>query len=175
MLFFMALESLANLAEKMSDEERCKEWKNIAQEVKNIIRSCFYDKDRGLFKCSPESNEYLRHQNFFAVGSVATVEESRIIGENLLKGDLPDVGTPYMKTFEILALIKSGFKKEAIEEIRKFWGGMMECGATTFFEAYGKGKTGTGIYDFYGRPFGLSLCHAWSSAPAFLLPLAFDN
>lgn len=175
MLFFMALESLANLAEKMSDEERCKEWKNIAREVKNIIRSCFYDKDRGLFKCSPESNEYLRHQNFFAVGSVATVEESRIIGENLLKGDLPDVGTPYMKTFEILALIKSGFKKEAIEEIRKFWGGMMECGATTFFEAYGKGKTGTGIYDFYGRPFGLSLCHAWSSAPAFLLPLAFDN
>ncbi|MBR4664352.1 MAG: hypothetical protein IKO93_10810, partial [Lentisphaeria bacterium] len=80
-----------------------------------------------------------------------------------------------MKSFEILALFRAGFRNEAIEEIRRFWGGMIKAGATTFFEAYGEGKSGNGLYDFYTRPFGLSLCHAWSSAPAFLLPMIFNE
>ncbi len=52
---------------------------------------------------------------------------------------------------------------------------VLKAGATTFFEAYGEGKTGKGLYDFYDRPFALSLCHAWSSAPAFLLPMIFKK
>ena len=106
---------------------------------------------------------------------MATPVESRGICEQLLKNELPVVGTPYMKSFEILAMIRTGFKKEAAEEIRRFRGGMMRAGATTFSEAYGDGKTGSGLYDFYNRSFGLSLCHAWSSAPAFLLPMIFGS
>ena len=105
----------------------------------------------------------------------AAPEESRRIGEQLMRAELPAVGTPYMKSFEILGLIRAGFKDRAVAEIRRFWGGMMKAGATTFFEAYGEGKTGSGLYDFYDRPFGLSLCHAWSSAPAFLLPMIFAS
>ena len=80
-----------------------------------------------------------------------------------------------MKSFELLALIRTGFRNEALAEISRFWGGMIKDGATTFFEAYGEGKSGSGLYDFYDRPFGLSLCHAWSSAPVFLLPMIFRN
>lgn len=172
-MFYMALEALANLAGRMKDETRALKWRNLAEELRTKIRNEFYDPERGLFRCSPGRSEFLRHQNFLAVGSVATPEESRRIGEELLKNELPPVGTPYMKSFEILAVIRAGFEKEAAEEIRRFWGGMVKEGATTFFEAYGEGKTGTGLYDFYNRPFGLSLCHAWSSAPAFLLPMVF--
>ena len=175
MLFYMALKALANLAKRMEDADREKLWDSIAEELKIIIHRDFYDTESGLFRCSPGKNEFLRHQNFLAVGSVASVSESRRIAEHLLKNDLPAVGTPYMKSFEIMALIRAGFKHEAAEEIRRFWGGMMKEGATTFFEAYGEGKTGTGLYDFYNRPFGLSLCHAWSSAPAFLLPMIFNK
>ena len=174
-LFFMALEALANLAKRMNDETRALKWKNLAEELRTKIRNEFYDPERGLFRCSPGRSEFLRHQNFLAVGSVATPEESRRIGGELLKKELPAVGTPYMKSFEILALIRAGFEKEAAEEIRRYWGGMIKAGATTFFEAYGEGKTGKGLYDFYNRPFGLSLCHAWGSAPAFLLPLIFGR
>ena len=172
-LFFMALCALANLARRMNDKDRAGNWQLLADKLKEIIRRDFYDKETGLFRCSPEKNEFLRHQNFLAVGSVASPEESRRIGEHLCQDKLPAVGTPYMKSFEIMALIRSGFKKEAAEEIRRFWGGMVNEGATTFWEAYGKGKSGTGLYDFYNRPYGLSLCHAWSSAPAFLLPMIF--
>ena len=173
-LFFMALRALANLARRMRDESHAKHWKRLAEELREIIHRDFYDCELGLFRCSPGKEEYLRHQNFLAVSSVATPEESRRIGEILLKSELPAVGTPYMKAFEIMALIRAGFRNEAAEEIRRFWGGMMNVGATTFFEAWGKGKNGDGLYDFYDRPFGLSLCHAWSSAPAFLLPMIFN-
>lgn len=174
-LFFMAFRSLSRLAERMGDREHAELWSRTAAELREIIRRDFYDPASGLFRCSPGSNEFLRHQNFLAVGSVASPEESRRIAENLLKDELPPVGTPYMKSFELLALIRTGFRNEALREIRRFWGGMVKDGATTFFEAYGEGKSGSGLYDFYDRPFGLSLCHAWSSAPVFLLPMIFRN
>ncbi|MCI5779595.1 MAG: hypothetical protein MR051_07275 [Lentisphaeria bacterium] len=173
-LFFMALRALADLAHRMKDDTRAAEWERLAGEIKMMLRRDFHDRETGLFRNSPGRNEFLRHQNFLAIGTIATPEESRRIGEQLLKDELPAVGTPYMKSFEILGLIRAGFKEQAIAEIRRFWGSMMKVGATTFFEAYGEGKTGKGLYDFYDRPFGLSLCHAWSSAPAFLLPMIFD-
>lgn len=175
MLFFMALKALVKMARRMKDEKKAEEWECIAEELKKIIRKDFYDAERGLFCCSPGSKEFLRHQNFLAILSVASETESRRIAEHLLKNEPPAVGTPYMKTFEIMALYHAGFKNEAIKEIRRFWGGMMNSGATTFYEAYGEGKKGKGLYDFYDRPFGLSLCHAWSSAPVFLLPMIFEN
>ena len=174
-LFYMALKAVAKLAAIMQDNSRSEKWNALADELNTIIHRDFYDAKRGLFRCSPEKDEFLRHQNIFAVGSIATPEEARRIGDNLLKKELPPVGTPYMKTFEIMALVNCGFRKEAADEIRRYWGGMLKLGAATFFEAYGEGKIGQGIYDFYGRPFGLSLCHAWSSAPAFLLPMIFKQ
>ena len=174
-LFYIALKASAKLAERMDDHWHRDAWLNIAKDLRETIRRDFYDSESGLFRCSPGSNEFLRHQNFLAVGTVATANESRRIGEQLLSDKLPAVGTPYMKTFEILGLIRAGFKEQALAEIRRFWGGMNEVGATTYFEAYGEGNIGQGLYDFYNRPYGLSLCHAWSSAPAFLLPMIFGS
>ena len=49
----------------------------------------------------------------------------------------------------------------------------IECGKIkkTYTIKSREGKKGKSFYDFYNRPYGLSLCHAWSSAPAFLLPM----
>lgn len=48
---------------------------------------------------------------------------------------------------------------------------MLKLGATTFFEACDESLKGNDIYAFYNRPYALSLCHAWSSGPAALLPI----
>lgn len=52
---------------------------------------------------------------------------------------------------------------------------MLKQGASTFFEAYREGAEGEELYSFYGRRFGLSLCHAWSAGPAALLPMLFSG
>ena len=61
----------------------------------------------------------------------------------------------------------------ALSRLRTIWGGMLRLGATTFFEAYDASQTGNERYAFYRRPYGLSLCHAWSAGPAALLPILF--
>ena len=47
---------------------------------------------------------------------------------------------------------------------------MIAQGATSFWEGYDANEDEVKQYGFYGRPFGKSLCHAWSSGPAALIP-----
>ena len=75
--------------------------------------------------------------------------------------DAPRLGTPFMTSFALLAI-----GAPAVPRIEQLWGAMLDAGATTFWEEFAEGSP----YAMYGRPFGKSLCHAWSSAPAALLP-----
>ncbi|KAL7452535.1 hypothetical protein ACHAWC_004261, partial [Mediolabrus comicus] len=96
------------------------------------------------------------------------VDESRkaLLGENLAR-----VATPYMKHLECLALIRLNERNAALSQVRKYWGGMIETGATTFYEAFNEGEeTAEDVASFYDRPFARSLCHAWSAGPCALYP-----
>jgi len=53
--------------------------------------------------------------------------------------------------------------------MKDYWGGMLNLGATSFWEEYNPTKTGADHYAMYGRPFGKSLCHAWGASPIYLL------
>jgi hypothetical protein len=60
-------------------------------------------------------------------------------------------------------------RDEAQKVVEKIWGGMLDLGATTFWEGFNPAEKGEEHFAFYGRPYAKSLCHAWSSAPVFLL------
>jgi hypothetical protein len=76
-----------------------------------------------------------------------------------------------MAGFENLALSILGATPEALERTKQYWGGMLERGATTFWEAFDQEEKGDECWSFYNRPYGKSLCHAWSAGPAAFLPL----
>lgn len=80
------------------------------------------------------------------------------------------VGSPYMAGFEVMALGKLGNTDYMQKHVNEYWGGMLKRGATTFWEAYDPEETYEKQYSFYGRPYGKSLCHAWSAGPAAFLP-----
>ncbi|MFH0761936.1 MAG: alpha-L-rhamnosidase C-terminal domain-containing protein [Bacteroidota bacterium] len=80
------------------------------------------------------------------------------------------MGTPYMYSFENMALARTGNVQSMLDRVKNYWGGMLEQGATTFWEAYDIEQKGNEQYEFYDRPYGKSLCHAWSSGPAAFLP-----
>lgn len=96
------------------------------------------------------------------------VDESR---RALLGKDLASVATPYMKHLELLALVRLNERNAALDQVRKYWGGMLETGATTFYEAFNEDEeTAEDVASFYDRPFARSLCHAWSAGPCALYP-----
>lgn len=77
-------------------------------------------------------------------------------------------GTPFMTSFMLRALASAGDVQTAVSQTRELWSTMLERGAGTFWEEFS--ETGVDDYAMYGRAFGKSLCHAWSSGPAALLP-----
>jgi len=88
----------------------------------------------------------------------------------LLGDESPPVSTPYMKHLEIIALAQLGERTSALQSVRSYWGGMIDCNATTFFEAFNENEDVSDIAQFYDRLFARSLCHAWSAGPCALYP-----
>lgn len=74
-----------------------------------------------------------------------------------------------MRFYELEALCKLGEQDFVLKEMRDYWGGMVNLGATSFWEKYNPNETGTQHLAMYGRPFGKSLCHAWGASPIYLL------
>ncbi len=60
-------------------------------------------------------------------------------------------------------------KQRLEEEIRSYWGGMIERGAVTIWEEFDPKVEGAKQYAMYGDPFGKSLCHAWGASPVYLM------
>ena len=110
-----------------------------------------------------------------------TAESSKIISGNSAEGL-----SCFMGFFVLLAKAETGEFSEALDIIRSYWGGMLEMGATTFWEDFdinwmknagrideiiSKGKKD--IHGDFGkhcyRQFRHSLCHGWASGPTAYL------
>lgn len=174
MLLVWALRDGAKLATRVGDEDSAKRYNAFAEILTIRIRKEAFIPGIGLYRGNlfNKESEPTRHANFLAIlAEVSNVENCHAIAKALIDNDLPPVGTPYMVSLELMALHKLGYTKEAIQKLRSVWGGMLKLGATTFFEGYENQFNEESMCLFYDRPFGMSLCHAWSSAPCALLPM----
>ncbi len=161
MLWHWALISAAKLAERLGENTTAANWQRRAGELKSFL----------LEHAWSTIEDPSRHAQFLSVlAGVARPEQFPAVKAALLGKKLPSVGTPYMACFENLALAKLDAVPEMLARVKHYWGGMLEHGATTFWEAYDADEKGNAMYAFYERPFGKSLCHAWSAGPAAFLP-----
>ena len=170
-LWWWALDSGSRMANRMKDSNTATRLQKRKVDLKTKLFSLCWDDAAGLWRSVPgEPNEYSRHANILAVVSGLISDGTSQIKEGLLGNDLAAVGTPYMKTFECLALARLGARSTGTSVMRSYWGNMMKMGATTFWEAFNENETAEGIPAFYDRPFGRSHCHAWSAGPCHFLP-----
>ena len=177
MILYAALESAARLAERpaVGAAEDAARWRERAKALRSAIRAKALDPATHLFRSRFDGAApvFLRYANIFAAvfGVAEGREEYEAIGAALEGRTLAAVGTPYVSCFEMLALAKCGRPAGYLACQERIWGGMLDCGATSFWEAWDdRKKDSVAKYEFYRRPFGLSLCHAWGAGPAFLLP-----
>lgn len=144
-----------------------------ADELKTKIYAKYYKPEQGGFIDGFVSgkNKISRQQNVLAIMlDFASDEEKRLILERVLLNDtIEPITTPYFKFYELVALCKMGRVEIAQDMIESYWGGMLNEGATSFWEEYDPRITDIGKYSMYGNKFGKSLCHAWGSGPICLL------
>ncbi len=71
------------------------------------------------------------------------------------------IGSPFMMFFSFEALARLGCFREMVDWTRRYWGMMLDRGATTCWE----------MFPGYERDrWTRSFCHAWSAAPGYFLP-----
>jgi alpha-L-rhamnosidase len=168
-MWWWAQHSAARLARKNGDEASARFWSTRTEALGRLLTEKAWDTGASAWK------EYLEtpattspYPNLLAVLSgLAPASQHAGIRRNLLEH--PGQGTPFMKALELMALSQVGGTDVAMQRIRAYWGEMFDAGALTFWEDFKQGEKSH--HDMYNRPFGRSLCHAWSSGPAALLPI----
>lgn len=171
-LFHKALIVMEFFARLLGDVEAEEFYKSEAKVLLKKIFETFWNEERGIFMHNyvngKVSEEATRYANVFALlyGYLDGEKKKRVI--QALKGDeLPAIVTPYAKMYELAALCEVGECKDAVDQIRSYWGDMLDKGATTFWELYD--PKAEDQFSMYGRKFGKSYCHAWGASPLYIL------
>ncbi len=175
LLYAMALEAVQHLAATGGRPDLAARFRRRAERLRRLCRERFWDSRMKLFAdawpLKHDGNRFSRHAHFLAFLSGAI--SGRAYGDMLRRmtddGRVVPVATPYMMALECAALGRSGRTDRMLQVLRGYWGGMLERGACTFWEAYDPKAGEREQRAFYHRPYGKSLCHAWSSGPVFLL------
>lgn len=170
-MWYWAVQSGANLAHLAGHSAMAAHWSAFADKLRQTLNARAWDSSAGLWQ------EYLDepvkpspYPNLLAVLSdLADASQYPAIHDQL--AGHPHVGTPFMNGFLLMAMLKTGSPAApVVQRIREYWGGMLDVGATTFWEDYQPGEADH--YAMYNRPFARGLCQAWSSIAAAILPQA---
>ncbi len=157
-VYFAALKSAVNLARAVKDEASAAKWDQKAEALRAKLVAAGMDGTR--------------HSRALAiVFDLVSGETAKKYAAEIAADDLPPTVTPYMSTMEVWALMKAGETKAAKRKFESVWGAMYDEGVNAFWEGFESAQKGNDRYEFYARPYGKSLCHAWSAGPAFLLPM----
>ncbi|WP_457101233.1 alpha-L-rhamnosidase-related protein [Microbacterium sp. P5_E9] len=167
MLWFWALRSAERVLRRVA-HDGADRWSDLADRLETTLRTRGWTSAPGrwsdyLDSAAPSAAPYA---NFLAI--LAGLHPSPPSGVHDA-ARRHDAGTPFMNALRLRALIHAGSHDEVLDEIRRVWGGMLDRGPGTFWEEV---TTDGDPHSMYGRPFGRSLCHAWSAGPAAIIPEA---
>jgi hypothetical protein len=174
-LLCKSLEVFVEMAKVLGKHEQVDKHQLLYRNLKNKILDVFWCDEQGVFLNSIKdgilNNQVTRHPAILALMyDFLTKTQIEKIKENvLLNNDIPAITTPYFRFYELDALLQTGEHNYVLNEILNYWGGMLELGATSFWETYEPEKQGVQHYEMYGGKYEKSLCHAWGASPIYLL------
>jgi len=138
-------------------------YNQLATQLRDSARLAFLD---------PATNTYgPRWQiNAMAILSgTATPDQVSSIWDTVLSQPSQYWVTPFFNYFVLNAMTQAGHRKEALDLVRSYWGGMVTEGANCFWEAYDPSwpKEHFHLYLHADNVEGtwVSLCHGWGAGP----------
>ena len=174
LLLVRALNAMASCASLLSLSEADR-YEALASNLLKKTRQTFWSEKRHAFLHALEEGrlnpQITRFPNIFAIlyGYASPQEADDILPHVLQNPSVDAITTPYMRFYELAALCQMGQHGTVLSQIKAYWGGMLNLGATSFWEKYNPHEQGAQHLAMYGRPYGKSLCHAWGASPLYLL------
>lgn len=175
MLFARSLEAMSLCADIVGDKNNAASYKSLAADLKTKLFSLYWNDQKQALVHSridgQQTGNVTRYANMFGIFfNYFTEEQKQQVKRSVLLNDnIQKITTPYMRFYELEALSAMGEQDLVLKEMKSYWGGMLNLGATSFWEEYNPDKKGTEHLAMYGRKFGKSLCHAWGASPIYLL------
>lgn len=162
------------LCEQTGRVEKAEEYRNAAEVFTKTAREKLFDREKGLFVNNQDDFQISLHaQVWMVLGHVVEEEEARAVFQKIFQvQEKKEAVTPYMHHYLTEALLEAGMKKEALEHIKEYWGGMVRHGADTYWEVYVPDRSEVSPY---GNPIMNSGCHAWSCSVAYFIRKYFKE
>ena len=152
--------NLLNIKTEVYEERKCKLEKEIVDTYFDNKIGFYHDVHKTLLtKYGNMFSILLGFANKNQVDVIKGVDESKF----------EEIYTPYMKFYESCMLAENGQIERVVDYLKSYWGGMINEGATTFWETYNPEEKGPEKYAMYDRKYGKSLCHSWGAGPLYLI------
>lgn len=162
-----ALNQTYELAQMLGKEAEVKEWKTIEKNMIKAAGKHMYDKGRGVVVSGSDRQVSVLSQAWMTKAGVLDVKEAqRALRTAMADESSVKPGTPYATHYVVDAMLLCGMNEEAKAYMIDYWGGMVNRGADTFWEAYDPDDDYISPYNFH--PLN-SYCHAWSCTPVYFI------
>ena len=162
------LKSAMEVARLLGEEA----WVAALEEDYNRKRAAaerLWDPELQLYVSGPDRQISWASQVWMILGGAAH-GDGELLDRVAQHDDAVGMITPYMHHIYLDALIALGRREQALQELVRYWGGMADAGADTFWEIYDPEDPDATPY---GDTIITSYCHAWSCAPAYFLRTIF--
>lgn len=176
-LYYKSLLCMATLADVMNDE-RAKEWRNMAQQVHKSFNERLWNEDTGAYLDTYDTSYLPQDGNALAMlFGLADERQASLIMKTLEERSWTPYGStildklmthtmngnetisPLMQTMEIEARFLHGDVQGAMELTKRFWGTMLTKGAGTFWEYSPNDEKARWFHQ----------CHGWAGGCTYLL------
>ena len=167
-VLIFALRYARRLARRRNDWSQGSFLMQQQDELRRAAVRHFWDDKRQLFVSNGQVSA--ASQIWMVLADVIEPEKARRAMEKALSDTDVPMGTPYLHHYFLMALLRVGMRTEAVSHLKRYWGGMLDAGADTFWECWDGKDPG---FSPYGGSVVNSYCHAWSCTPAYIIERYF--
>ena len=166
--FYRAYHEAAWMLRELGDTANAARYEARAAEIEAGAQKYLLDASTGTFGPRWQTNAAA------VIGGAAQPVQYDAIWKNVLsqvgeRGTNSLIISPYYNYYVIRAMAEMGHREQALKWIRQYWGGMVDEGATSFWEAYDpswyREDFHSSLQSDNRSGYFVSLAHGWSSGP----------
>jgi alpha-L-rhamnosidase len=165
--FYKAFSEGAWLLSEMGDSAAAQKYKAEGSALQSAAQNTALDPGTYTFGDRWQPNAMAIYSG------VANPKETEAIWDRVLSHPPKFMISPYYNFYAITAMAEAGHRREALDWIRRYWGGMIDEGATSFWEGYDPSWPKKDFHAHLNADdeegYRTSLAHGWSSGPTVWL------